>query len=719
MKIVTKKFIESPTPVTVSDCEVGNGYFKSNHGSLPDIDVDFNADRREEVKQYLEQRYNKNGVQRVFSAGTFTTLKIKSAIKDVARVHKVSQATANYLTKILESDTMSWTDLMRFAATDKRMRDFIEKNPEIFEEILPIMFQPRAAGIHASAFIIIPEYVKGQSVECFDLLPIRKMNGMLVSEISGEEIDKIGILKNDVLGIKELTRISDMLTLIERQYGVRHSMLEISTKFLNDPEVFKIIEKGDTQGIFQMNGEGMTKFLKRMKPDNINDLIAAVALYRPGPLNSGASDAYVRTKKGEMEPEYLWGTYEILNRTYGQMCYQEQISQVARAVGNLSARDSVDLVKALSKKKLDKVKKFQDKFFAGAKENGCPIDAANKIWSNVEDAAKYAFNMAHATSYGITAYIGAWLKTKYPTVFYSVVLKDQDESKMSVLVSEIEKAGDTTLEQPDINLSSSEFVADFKNNKIYWSLSRIKQLGPKAVEYILEERKLYGEFVDLDDFIRRIFKRRFQDLKKDPNEEISRCPITARHVKHLIFSGAFDKVENVGSILERYGLLIKASNLLDFQLTEDDVPDDMKSKHYFWSRKQISLCGHGAIDYKRILESTEKPKNVSVNKFIDFKDLHDLCLETKRGIVCATIVNVSERSYTDSRTGEKKHFGKIDLQQNTETNNLTIWEEWPLLKRDFKSAVGKMIIANAIIKWSDYDEKNVLRSIKNSFLKII
>ena len=196
MKILNIKHFKSRKGVSVHDCLVGNGYLKSANGSLPDVDIDFASDRREEVKHYLEQRYNKAGLQRVFSAGTFTTIKLKTAIKDICRVHKVSVATANYFTAMIDDDKMSWTDFMRLGAKDKRVRDFIEKNPEVFEEILPLMEQTRSAGIHASAVIVTPEYVKGQRVNCFDLLPIRKMDGLLVSEISGNDIDAIGILKN-------------------------------------------------------------------------------------------------------------------------------------------------------------------------------------------------------------------------------------------------------------------------------------------------------------------------------------------------------------------------------------------------------------------------------------------------------------------------------------------------------------------------------------------
>lgn len=717
MKVIN---INNKTEKTfVNDCYVADGYVKRKHGSLADVDNDFSAVRRDEVKAYLERRYNRNGLQRVFSAGTFTTAKIKSAIKDIARIHKIPVGTTNYLTSILD-DKMTWTDLMRVASSDERIRKFVQKYPEVFEEILPIMGQPRSAGIHASALIITPEYINGEQVECFDILPIRKMGDLLVSEISGNDIDAIGILKNDVLGIRELTRLSDILNLVKVEYGVKYTILEIASKYLNDPKVFEIIKAGNTQGIFQMSGDGITKFIKRLSPDNINDLVAAVALFRPGPLETGAAENYVRAKRGEIEPSYLWGTYEALKDTFSEFCYQEQVALVARQVGGLSLADGVNLVKMISKKKLDKVRKFKDKFFEGAKQNGCPKDAAESIWNTVEKSASYLFNKSHAVAYGLTAYVGAWLKTYYPTAFYTVVLRDQDEEKMAVLMNEIVTVGGTELLQPDINISDENFQADFHNNKIYWSLSRIKQLGPKAVQYIIQERNLYGDFYDLEDFVKRIFKNKFKSFDDEGTEAIrERCPVTARCVRNLIFAGAFDNCEKVGSVLERYGLLEKAATLLGFTLSSKEVPEDLRDKHYFWSKQQITLSGHGSIDYRRIFDNMEKTKSASTYKFIEFRELNNIFFDIKKGVICASIISVSDKTYKDRKTGETKHFGKIELQQNTETNILTIWDDWSVLKPVLKNGVGHILSATVNVKWSDYDEKNILQINKSSFFKMI
>ena len=251
-------------------------------------------------------------------------------------------------------------------------------------------------------------------------------------------------------------------------------------------------------------------------------------------------------------------------------------------------------------------------------------------------------------------------------------------------------------------------------------MSRIKQLGPKAVKYIVQERALYGEFYDMEDFIKRIFKSKFKSFDDEGAEETKeRCPVTARCVRNLIFAGAFDQCEHVGSVLERYGLLEKAAELLGFKLTDKEVPEDMRDKHYFWSRQQITVSGHGSIDYQRIYENIEKPKSMSAYKFIEFRSLNSIFYDVKRGVICAAVCNVMDKLYKDKRTGETKHFGKIELQQNTETNILTIWDDWVTLKHQLKNAAGHIIVAVVSVKWSDYDEKNTLQIGKNTFLQLI
>ena len=718
---ITKISCKADTEV-VLDAYVGNGYVKARHGSLPDIDSDFAADRRGDVKKYLEKRYNKNNMQRVFSAGIFTTVKIKSAIKDIARTHKIPVGTTNYITAILE-DGMSWTDLMKLSVTDKRIRDFIEKYPDVFEEILPLMGQARSAGIHASALIITPEYVKGDKVNCYDLLPVRKMDDLLVSEISGNDIDAIGILKNDVLAIQELTRISDMFDLIEKEYGVRYTMLQIVSQYLNDPKVFGLLKFGNTQGVFQMSGQGITRYIKSLQPDNINDLIASVALFRPGTLSSGSAQGYVDAKNGMIEPEYLWGTYDVLKDTYGFIVYQEQVASLARKIGNLSLGDGVNLVKALSKKKLEKVQKFKAKFFEGAERNHCPKEAAEQIWDMTEKAASYLFNKSHATAYGLTAYVGAWLKTHYPMPFYTVILRDCDDDKLPTLMNEMRSVGGAEIVQPDINVSGKNFTPDYKSNKIYWSLSRIKWVGVKAVDYIVKERQRFGDFINLEEFIRRIFRKKLLKFKNwdDPADGVvldnEKNPVNARIIRNLIYAGAFDNCNNIGSVCERYGLLKQAAEMLGFAISEKEVPEGMEDKHYFWSQQQINLAGVGKVDYDRIWKNLEKPNSAKQYRFLDFSRLDDNTLDVKKAAIVGTIVEVTDKTYKSKRDNVTKHFGKIKLQQNTDMAELVIWNAaWDSCKSMFLKREGAIIAAVVTVKYSDYNERNELQYNNGAFI---
>lgn len=687
-----------------------------------DIDSDFAADRRGEVKEYLEQRYNQRNMQRVFSAGTFTTVKIKSAIKDVARIHKIPMGTTNYLTAILE-DGMTWTDIMKLAVTDKRIKEFINKYYDVFEEILPLMGQARSAGIHASALIITPEYVKGEKVNCYDLLPIRKMGDLLVSEISGYDVDAIGILKNDVLGVQELTRLSDMLTLIEKEYGVKYTILQIVSQYLEDPKTFNLLQQGYTQGVFQMSGQGITRFIKQLKPDCIKDLIASVALFRPGTLESGAAQGYVDAKNGLIEPEYLYGTYDILKDTYGFIVYQEQVANIAREIGGLSLGDGVNLVKALSKKKLEKVRKFKDKFFEGANKNHCPKEAADTIWDTTEKAAKYLFNQSHATAYGLTAYVGAWLKVHYPMPFYTVILRDCDDDKLPILMNEMRLVGGASIVQPDINISGLNFTPDYKNNKIYWSLSRIKWVGSKAVEYIVQERTRYGDFVNLKEFIERIFRKKFTKFKSwddtaDGSQwDLVKNPVNARVVRNLIYAGAFDNCDHLASVCDRYKLLQQAAQMLGFNISEKEVPEGMEDKHYFWSQQQITLAGVGSVDYKRIWDSLEKPNSARTYKFLDFGQLDNIYLNVKKAAIVGTIVEVHDKTYKSRQDNQTKHFGKVTLQQNTHTAELVIWDAaWAEHKHLFIKKEGCIIAAVAAVKWSDYNERNEFQVSKDAFI---
>ena len=464
-------------PMTVIDCFVGKGLEQGGHSALPDIDSDFASDRRQEIKEYLEERYNVGGKQRVFSAGTFSSLKLKAVLKDVARVYRVPVNIVNYITAIFSDEQQDWTDLFMLAATNKKVNKFIHDYPEVIEDIRTIMGQPRSTSIHASAIIVTPEEKDGEPAECFDFLPIRKMDDLLVSEFDGYSVDEIGLLKEDVLATKELSKLGAVINIVNETYQKGYTIESITRDELKDEKTYSLLTKGHTQNVFQFASPGITKFIMDVQPDCIEDLIAINALYRPATLEINATDDYIRYKHGEVAPVYDYGTYEATKNTYGIMVYQEQFMSVAHTLAGFDLGKTDYLRKAIGKKKADLMESLKVDFINGAISNGCPDYEAETIWHKIETAGKYSFNRSHAAAYALTAYAGAWLKANYPTAFYTVALQWADDKEIPAIMSEMEQCSTAKIVPPDVNVSGIKFFTDYETDEIFWSLSRIKMLG--------------------------------------------------------------------------------------------------------------------------------------------------------------------------------------------------------------------------------------------------
>lgn len=731
MKVVSITKKSSPTPVQVLDCFVDKGYLQGSGGSLPDVDVDFQSDRRQEIKEYIERRYNHDGKQRVFSAGTLTTLKLKAVLKDVARVHRVPIHIVNYITAIFDDDKMSWTDLFLLAATNRKVHSFIMTYPQVIEDIRTLMGQPRSSSIHASALIVTPDKKKGVELECFDFTPIKKIDGALISEFDGYTLDEQGLLKNDCLGIKELSKLQAVINICNEKYRADLTFQGIVQNKLDDAKVYHLLQKGYTQNIFQFSSKGMTKFLVSMKPDKIEDLIAANALFRPATLDSGSTDKYVDCKLKDVAPVYLWGTYNAMKNTYGVLCYQEQLVQIAREVGKFSLGEGVKLVKLISKKKVHEILALRDKFMAGANENKCPKEDAEAIWHMFEVAGGYLFNKSHATAYAVTAYAGAYLKANYPTAFYTVALQWAKDDEIPALMSEMELCSNAKIVPPDINVSGGTFFTDYDTNEIFWSLSRIKMLGVKATEWIVSERNRRGAFTSIENFIERVFKYKLKKYQywDDPDnpEEAIKCPVNARHVRHLVLAGCFDKTEHAQAVIERYAILQKAAECLGFNIAEKDIPEDLRDKHYFWSQQQIGVSGIGSVDYRRIYDNSETKNQIKGKaSWVFLKNILDQDYDGKRVAVCASIVDIEEKKFKDKKTGENRVFCKIQLQQNNDLAELVIWnDEWMRMRGIFcnggspSNAKNKMLICSAQVRHSDFTGMNHLQLYQSSIVNLL
>ena len=723
MKVVSATLKTSNTPVKTIDTFVDDGYLQGEGGSLPDVDNDFQSDKRPEVKEYTERRYNKNGLQRVFSAGTYTTLKSKACLKDVARTMRIPTSIVNYITAIIDDDKCDYTGLFKLAATNKKVAKFIGDHPQLFEDVRTLMFQPRSSSVHASALLITPDTKDGETMECFDYVPIKKVDGILVSENDGYELDELGLLKNDCLATKELSKIHQTLDLVNTVYHQDITLEKLATGSLDDEKVYEVLANGCTQNVFQFSSHGITKFLTEMKPSNIGDLIAANALYRPATM--GNLDDYVNCKKGLVAPVYLWGTYNSLKDTFGLVVFQEQIVMMAREVGGFSLGEGVKLVKFVSKKKTDKIRAMKDKFMAGAKKNGCPQEDADKIWAQIEAAGTYCFNKSHATAYAVTAYAGAWLKVHYPTAFYTVALQWADDNELVALMGEMEAISNAKVVPPDINVSEDIFHTDYNTNEIFWSISRIKQLGAKAVQWIMDERKKNGEFTSITNFIDRIFKYKLKKYEywddPDNEEEATRCPVNARCVLNLILAGCFDKVEHAGSVIERYAIIEKAAEQLGFEIKEKDIPVDMRGKHYFWSQQQVKVSGIGSVDYKRIYDNSAiKPQLKGRVSYATLQSITPNEMDGKKVGVCATVVEVEEKKFKSKKTGGEETFCKLLLQQNNDLCECIVWpEEYKSMRPQLIDSKNKLIIFSATVKYSDYAGKNNLQFMKRSLLEVL
>lgn len=722
--IVTRvKRRRATAPMKVIDSFVDKGLVEGGHASLPDIDVDYASDRRQEMKDYLEQRYNVGGRQRVFSAGTFTTLKLKAALKDVARVHRVPHGTVNYITAMLD-DGADWTGLFKIAVTNRKVYDFIQTYPEVIEDVRVLLGQPKAASVHASAIIVTPEKRDGKEADCFDFLPIRKMDGALVSEFDGYSVDEIGLLKEDVLATKELAKLSATINLVNEHYNQQLTIEKITSEMLDDEKTYRILSEGNTQNVFQFSSPGITRFIQDVQPNCIEDLIAINALFRPATLDIGATDDYVRYRRGDVAPVYNFGCYEATKNTYGIMVYQEQFMSVAHTLGGFDLGKTDYLRKAIGKKKADLMASLKNDFIAGAIKNGCPPYEAEDIWGKIETAGKYSFNRSHAAAYALTAFCGAWLKANYPTAFYTVALQWADDKEMPALMSEMERCSVAKIVPPDINHSTVEFFTDYKANEIYWSLSRIKFVGIRTAEYIVKER-LRGDFKGVEDFIERIFYRKLKGFRARHWDTIdstdnNRVPVNTRHLKNMILAGCFDSVENVKSVTERYSILKRAAAALRLELTDSDAPAELRDKHYYWSQQQIAVSGIGMIDYRRIFDNF--PDRALVKGKASYILLADVLRrenEKRRAAICATVSEYSEHSYKDQETGMSKRFAKLLLSQNGQTVECVLWDEfYKSYKSELTQISGKIIILTAMIRYSHYSGCNTLQSYHNSLLFI-
>ncbi|PSJ71580.1 DNA polymerase III subunit alpha [Sphingobacteriales bacterium UPWRP_1] len=509
-------------------------FLNPDRKSMPDIDTDFDDEGRQKVIDYVVKKY---GRQQVAQIVTYGTMAAKMSIKDVARVMDLPLAESNALAKLVpEKPGISLNRLLKAPLTGddsltakealmpddienaKQLRQILEGDDlrgKVLKEALVLEGSVRGTGIHAAGIIIAPK-------DLTEIIPVctTKETDLLVTQFEGKIIEDAGVIKMDFLGLKTLTIMRDALLLIEQNHGVK---IDLDSLPLDDPKTYELYQKGETNGTFQFESAGMQKHLRDLKPDRFSDLIAMNALYRPGPLEYIPN--YIARKHGREKISYdLPEMQEFLEDTFGITVYQEQVMLLSQKLASFTKGDADVLRKAMGKKQKAVLDKMKVKFIEGSVKKGHPGAVCEKIWTDWEAFASYAFNKSHSTCYALVAYQTAYLKAHYPAEYMAAVLTHNQSQieKITFFMDECRRMG-IPVKGPDINESDVHFSVNLKG-EIRFALSAIKGVGEAAVEEIIRERKNNGPFKGLFDFAKRVNLR----------------TVNKKSFESMSYAGAFD-----------------------------------------------------------------------------------------------------------------------------------------------------------------------------------
>lgn len=524
--------------------------------SAPDFDIDFEDSRRSEVFEYVKEKY---GEEKICKIITFGTMAAKNAIKDVARVLRVPYAEVDKVTKAIPNSVKRPNIIAKCFGIGRKPDDPDESIPELLEmynnnpdikKVVDIAYKledsPRQTGIHACGVIIGGDVLSKH-------IPLAQNGDIVTSQYVGGELEHLGLLKMDFLGLRNLSDIKQAIEMIKENHGVDVKFDELGT---DDPEVYKLISTGNTKAIFQIESTGFQKFMRELQPTCLEDIIAGVSLYRPGPMDS--IPTFVHNKHYPQDITYISPIMEpILSVTYGCIVYQEQVMKIVQELAGYTLGRADSVRKMMGKKKLKDLQAEREVFINGCEPaNGKPgvdgvvkrgIDpvVANKLWDEMEKFGSYAFNKSHAAAYAHVTYQTAWLKTFYEPEFLTAVLNNRilisDEIKNYVTYAKEEKID---ILPPDINKSKTMFSCN-KDGSIRFGLAALKGVGINVIDTIIAERERCGEFKNIVDFVNRF----------------DSVVLNKRIMESLILSGAFDCFKvNRSQLMQVYTTLLERSN---------------------------------------------------------------------------------------------------------------------------------------------------------------
>jgi DNA polymerase III subunit alpha len=671
-------------------------FLNPDRKSMPDIDTDFDDEGRQKVIDYVVDKYGKNQVAQIITYGTMAA---KMSIKDVARVLDLPLAESNVLAKLvpdkpgtelgrvlhapitIKEGAKSLEEKEGYQQEDidnvKKLREIYRGSDiraQVLKEAERLEGSVRNTGIHAAGIIIAPQ-------DLTSLIPVAtaKDSDLWVTQIEGSVIEEAGVIKMDFLGLKTLSILKMALALIKQNHGV---VIDLDTIPLDDEKTFKLYQQGETNATFQFESVGMQKYLRELKPDKFDDLIAMNALYRPGPI--AYIPNFIDRKHGREAISYdLDEMKEILSETYGITVYQEQVMLLSQKIGGFTKGDADVLRKAMGKKQKSVLDKMKAQFVAGATSKGHDAQILEKIWTDWEAFAQYAFNKSHSTCYAYVAYETAYLKAHYPGEYMSAVLNNAGSiEKITFFMEECKRMGIKVL-GPDINESLNGFAVNQKG-EIRFGLGGLKGVGEAAIETIITEREKGGSFASIFDFIKRVISR----------------SVNKKSLESLAYSGAFDcftdfhraqyfkipdgervsgleKIINYGQALQ--SLSAGSTNTLFGDLSSAmQVPVPKLTKTEPWTLTELLefekdvtgmfMSGHPLDHFKFEL------RYYGITNIADFNEIKEtLHLQPNPGRaikVAGLIIDVQHRV---TKTG--KNFGSFAIEDFSGKTEFVLWSE--------------------------------------------
>ena len=633
----------------------------------PDIDIDFCRDRRQMVIDYTKQKYGERNVAQI---GTYGTLKAKNAIRDVGRALNVPLTRVNELAKMVpETLNIRLKDALKESADLKAAYDTDPMARKLLDFAIAVEGLARSAGTHAAGVVIA-------DVPLDTVLPLQTITGKedIITQWDGPTVEKVGLLKMDFLGLRNLTILDKAIQNVKRRYP--DFDLEVVKNNLTDARTFALLQRGETKGVFQLESGGMRDLLTKMRPDCFADIIATSALYRPGPLEGGMVMEYVDVKHGRKPPRKVHPTVDaVLEETYGVMVYQEQVMRILNRVGNIELSKAYKCIKAISKKQEKVITGFHSDYISGAVSNGISEQIAQELWNLIVAFAGYGFNKSHSTAYGLIAYETAYLKAHYPVEFMAALLSCEMESteRISEHVDDARRMK-IEIRAPDVNLSEVDF--GIVDEKITFGLGAIKGVGENAVRAIVDERTLNGPFRDIFNLTERI----------DPRT------LTKNVLETLIKAGALDSLP--GTRAQQMAIVERAVQAAtsrqkdkargqkslfggDDEETDDqgapvpsalpDVPDWTHSQKLQFEKDTIGfyLTSHPLTQHARRVE------RYAANRNQELADMEDGAQVVVGGMISAIKLATAKKT---SRNGHSK-YANFDLEDPTGIIRCIAWPE--------------------------------------------